>query len=122
MKDDILEKSASLPDREVSEVPPPNLKVVAVGEIVAERDHAKGKAVLAKLSDDSLLLALIDFGVPNAPDLRIGITSETKRIERPLRGNAGTQLELLPPGNYRSLDIRSSLLDEVFAKAIFSAP
>ncbi len=122
MKDDILEKSAALPERTVLDEPPANSEVVAIGEIVAERDQAEGTAILVRTPDDSLSLALIDFGVPNAPDLRVVIAADSKSIERPLRGNAGTQLEPLPPGDYRSLEIRSSLFDEVFAKANLAAP
>ena len=122
MKDDILEKSAMLPDRTVSEEPPAIFEEIAVGEIVPERDQAKGAAMLVRTPDDSLSLLLVDFSVPNAPDLRVAIFTDSKRIERPLRGNAGTQLEPLPPGSYHSVEIRSSLFDEVFAKATFTKP
>ena len=122
MKDDILEKSATLPDRTVSEEPPATFEKIGVGAIVAERNQAKGTAILARMPDDSLCLLLVDFGVPNAPDLRVAIFSESKSIERTLRGNTGTQLEPLPPGIYHSVEIRSSLFDEVFAKATFTKP
>ncbi len=122
MKNDILEKSAKLPDRTVSDERPANFEVIAIGEIIAVRGEAYGSAILARMPDDSLSLFLEDFRVSNAPDLRVAIFAGSKRIERPLRGNAGTQLEPLPPGDYRSLEIRSSLFDEIFAKSDFSAP
>jgi hypothetical protein len=122
MKDDILSKSAALPDREVSDELPANLVVVATGEIVAKEGRGKGTASLVRMPDDSLALLLVDFRVPNAPDLNVVISSASTSIERPLRGNAGTQREFLPAGDHRSIEIRSSLFDEVLATANLSAP
>jgi hypothetical protein len=122
MKADILSKSAEMPDRKVADAVPENLEVVATGRIVATDGREKGTASLLRMPGDSLALLLNDFRVPNAPDLNVVIFSDSARFERLLRGNAGTQLEQLPPGTYRSIEIRSSLFDEVFAKAILDTP
>lgn len=121
MKEDILARSAKLPDQVVKE-PRPGGTVLSRGSLnpTPKRGSVEGEAKLFRLPDGSFVLRLEGFRLSNAPDLHVVVQSagRGKVVVRKLLGNAGSQNFQLPGAEYRTVEIRSLLFDETLAETV----
>ncbi|MFT7557636.1 MAG: hypothetical protein ACI83D_000301 [Planctomycetota bacterium] len=147
IRDDVMERSAALPDINMDEPMPGQVagfaptegpQPFAEGQFRgADAFHqASGSATLYRQDDDTVFLRLEDFMVTNGPDLRVLLVSEavlssgipvsdTEYVElEKLKGNVGNQNYEIPDsvaiGDYGAVVIYCKPFHVIFGEAILN--
>lgn len=125
MRDDILDEAAQLPDQLVQDSPPEG-PILQQGKLVSKGDRmVAGTVAVRTTSDGSVVICLLDFRVPQAPDLQVEIETAGKfESLGALRGNTGTQViprpEPLANNDPTRLRIRAVIFEATVAEADLS--